>query len=330
MQTKFKLENQLEILEMLLLLLEIGFPLSTSLEVMSLKFDVNKYLKKLENGVTFYDVMVSEGFDKDVLLIIKLGLDSEDFRATIKKSTDILKNKIEKRKEIMELLKYPIMLIILAILSVGFITYFLLPQFKQILYSFGVNSQATNIIYSMFSLGPYVITVLVVLLAIITLMFLRLNFDTKLDFFVKFKPIRKIYVSLYNQVFVVTLSNLLKTKLHLSVVISVLANQSENKLLAKEAKKIENGLKNGKYISECITPIYYDPQLIKILKLGEESGMLIYYLDSYSKILTAINQNRGKKIIFWIQPIFYMIFGILILLLYASIFIPMFELMDSI
>lgn len=330
MQANNKLETQLEILSMLGTLLEIGFPLKTAIEIMGTKFPLDNWNEKLECGVSFYQLLADEKFDKDVLLIIKLGLDSEDFKATIKKSVEIIKSKIEKREELVELIKYPLMLLGIGILSIGFVSLFLLPQFEKILGSMGVESEATKILYGMFKLGPYAMVVMLVIIGVLLFIFYKLDFDQKLQILIKLKPVRSIYVSLYNQVFVVTLANLLKTNLHLSVIITVLSEQTENKLLAREAQKIEAGLQVGKYISECLTEVYYDQQLLYILRLGEESGMLIYYLDSYSKIILAINQNRGKRIVFWIQPIFYLTFGVLILMLYAAIFIPMFALMDSI
>lgn len=330
MRTKNKLEDQLDVLIMLSALLEIGFALSVSITIMETKFELSDWQKKLESGTTFYQLLADNKYDKDVLLIIKLGLDSEPFKATINKSIDILKSKIDKRAELIELVKYPIMLLAIGILSIGFVSFFLLPQFEKILNSMGASSQATVILYTIFATGPYIVAGLICLISITTIIIYKLDYEQQLKFLVKFKPIRRIYVSLYNQVFTVTLSNLLKTDLHLSTILNVLQSQEENRLLAAEAQKMLTGLEQGYYLADVVTAIYYDQQLLQILKIGEESGMLIYYLDSYSKIITTINQNRGRKIVFWIQPIFYGVFGILILLLYAAIFIPMFALMDSI
>ncbi len=330
MQTNSKLEYQLEVLKMLAILLELGFPLSVAIEIMGVKFDVKNWQTELQAGNSFYHVLEVEGFDRDVLLIIKIGLDSENFQSTVEKAIEIINSKIEKRGELIELFKYPIMLMVIAILSIAFVSYFLLPQFEKILGSMGVESTATTILYQMFRVGPYLISILVLILAVIGVFVYRLSYEQRLRLLVKVKPVRKIYISIYNQVFAVTLSNLLKTNLHLSSVITVLTNQTENRLLADESSKIEAGLQAGMYIADSVTELYYDPQLLYILKLGEESGMLIYYLDSYSKLISAANQNRGRRIVFWIQPIFYLTFGVLILLLYAAIFIPMFALMDSI
>lgn len=330
MQTNNKLENQLQILEMLATLLEIGFPLSSAIDIIAVKHDIKSWQAQLESGASFYQVLEEDQFDPDVLLIIKLGLDSENFQTTIKKSIKIIHSKIEKRRELIELFKYPIMLLVIGVVSIGFVSYFLLPQFEKILSAMDVESRLTTNLYTLFRVGPYVLSAIIVFILIVIIICSRLEYSKQLKLVVRFKPIRKIYVSIYNQVFTITLSNLLKTNLPLSSVLSVLSNQRENKLLASEAKMIEKGMQQGKYISDSVSGIYYDEQLLYILKLGEETGMLIYYLDSYSKLISATNQNRGKRIIFWIQPIFYLSFGILILLLYAAIFIPMFSLMDSI
>ncbi|WOO89430.1 type II secretion system F family protein [Mollicutes bacterium LVI A0078] len=330
MQPNNKLENQLEILKMLGILVKLGFALSTALEIMSHKFELTTWIESLEAGNSFYQILNQNRFDKDVLLIFKIGLDSEQFDITIAKAISVLQSKIAKREELSELVKYPLMLIVIGILSLGFVNFFLLPQFEKILTELTVTSRATTALYSIFNLGPYVIVLLLIILIVCGLYVYKLDFDRQLKLFIKIKPLRSLYISIYNQVFVITLCNLLKTNLHLSTVIEVLSEQSENQLLAKEAKQISSGLIEGQFIADCITPVYYDQQLIEIIRVGEQNGMLIYYLESYSKIISTINQTRGKRIIFWIQPIFYSVFGIIILLLYAAIFIPMFSMMDSI
>ncbi len=330
MQPNNKLENQLEILKMLAILVKLGFALSAALEIMSQKFNVETWIESLEQGNSFYQILNTNNFDKDVLLIFKIGLDSETFEFSIEKAIAVLESKIAKREELSELVKYPLMLIVIGILSLGFVSFFLLPQFEKILNDLSVPSTATKILYSVFKGGPYVIGILAVILVVCGLYVYKLDFDRQLKLFIRIRPLRNLYISIYNQVFVITLCNLLKTNLHLSTVIEVLSEQTENQLLAKEAKLISKGLLEGQFIADCITPLYYDHQLIEIIRVGEQNGMLIYYLESYSKIISTINQTRGKRIIFWIQPIFYSVFGVIILLLYAAIFIPMFSMMDSI
>ncbi len=330
MSNSKKLEHQIETLKMLEALLIIGISFREALIIMNSKFKTDVWDAQLLAGVPFYKLLTDEDYDKDALLILKIGLDSEDLEKTIKKMIKLLENKIDKQKELVELIKYPVMLLSIAIISIGFVTYFLLPQFESILQSLEVTSKQTNMLYQLFNYGPYVLTVLLLFFVIAAFVFTRLEFDKRTKLIFSLPIVSDIYTALYNQLFVLTLANLLKTNLHLNEVIDILLNQTENRLLSMEARYIKQGLETGKLISESLSLKYYDEQLIEILKLGEESGMLLYYLESYSKVIIAVNESRGKRMLFWIQPIFYMIFGVLILLLYAAIFIPMFTLMDSI
>lgn len=325
-----KLEQQIETLKMLEALLIMGISFKEALIIMNSKFNTDVWDAKLLAGVPFYTLLSDADYDRDALLILKIGLDSEDLEITINKMIKLLETKIDKQKELVELIKYPVMLLSIAIISIGFVTYFLLPQFESILKSMEVTSKLTNMLYQLFNYGPYVLTVQLLILAIAAFGFTRLQFDKRTQLIFSLPIIRDIYIALYNQLFVLTLANLLKTNLHLNEVVEILLSQTENRLLSMEARCIKQGLETGKLISESLSLKYYDEQLIEILKLGEESGMLLYYLESYSKVIVAVNESRGKRMLFWIQPIFYMIFGVLILLLYAAIFIPMFTLMDSI
>ncbi len=330
MQQKYKLTDQAQFLNDLHTLIAIGFSLKVSLTLIETKLDNKRYIKMLDQGSSFYDLLNEEKFDNDVLLLVKIGLDSDSFVNTIGKATKLLENKIVKRNQLFELIKYPLMLIVISIISLLFVSLFLLPQFSNILRSFNASSNATVILYNVFKIGPYVICSILLIITAICLIIYKLSFDNQLSVIMRIKFIKAIYISLYNQVFTLSISNLLKSNIDLKTTLLILSDQTHNKLLSRECQKIITGLEEGKYISECITSIYYDWQLIEILKLGEQTGMIVYYLDSYSKLITNVNESRGKKILYWFQPLFYAIFGILILLLYAAIFIPMFTLMDNI
>ncbi len=330
MSNSKKLEEQIEVLKMLEALLTMGVSIQEAIIIMSSKFKVQSWDSKLKKGIPLYTILEADNYDKDALLLLKVGLDSEELVVTVRKMIRLLVTKVDKRKELIEIIKYPIMLLVISLLSIGFVTYFLLPQFQRILSTMQVSSMSTNILYKIFSYGPYVLSFIILLFVILFLILSRLSFEKKNKLIFSFPGIRGIYISLYNQLFVLTLANLLKTNLHLSEIVKILENQDENKLLAIEANKIRLGLEVGNTMSRSITSMYYDQQLIEILRIGEESGMLLYYLESYSQIITAVNESRGRRFIFLIQPVFYIIFGILILLLYAAIFIPMFSLMDSI
>ena len=110
----------------------------------------------------------------------------------------------------------------------------------------------------------------------------------------------------------------------------LLSKQNHNELLQIESKRILEELREGKLFYECLQNSYYSNELIMLIKDGETFSSLVHNLENYSIYIEQSQKDTTKKMLFLIQPIFYGIFGIFIIILYASIFIPMFKMMDNI
>ncbi len=123
--------------------------------------------------------------------------------------------------------------------------------------------------------------------------------------------------------------NLLKMGLRLDEILTILSKQKYNKLLSIEASRILMELQEGAQFFETIQNDYYLPELQMLIEEGETHYTLIHNLENYIVYLEKNRAKKTKKLLFLIQPIFYGIFGILIIMLYMSIFMPMYQMMDS-
>ena len=126
------------------------------------------------------------------------------------------------------------------------------------------------------------------------------------------------------------LPTFVKKKIELDEIFILLSKQNHNELLQIESKRILEELREGKLFYECLQNSYYSNELIMLIKDGETFSSLVHNLENYSIYIEQSQKDTTKKMLFLIQPIFYGIFGVFIILLYASIFIPMFKMMDNI
>lgn len=325
----FNLNLQLEFLENLKIFLNRGFSLNDTLNLLKYRYNIEELIKDLENGNYLYETLEKLQFDKDVLLIVEIAETSGNLKTGITNSYKILKQKIENKQQLSKELKYPLLLIIIGIFAILFISTFLIPQFRSIYASFGNLDPTINLIFTSIQYLPIVLFLLLFILLFLILLFTKMPEDKQITVILKNKFLKKSFCKIYNYIFVINLVGLLKTGLKIDEIFLILSQQKYNLILQKESKKILKKLEAGYSLDLCLNKHLYDKELIQLIKEGETFSNLLHNLDNYMIFLIQKNEKQKKNIFFLIQPIFYGLFGFLILILYGSIFVPMFKLMES-
>lgn len=327
---KQKLTQQYEVLENMDVFLTRSYSLTETLRLLEFRYDLSQCIEDISEGKYLSESLRKNKYDSDALLMIEIGETSGNLALGVKNATNLLEDKIKHKNQMLEILKYPLLLAVILIVALGFVGLFLIPQFKQIYISFNID------VGFMMSLVFYIIRFLPLLVLIILITILMMiiyiqtqNFETRMRYYFKNKFVALYYTRMYNQIFVINLVNLLKVGLKIDEVMVVLSNQKYNLLLSIEAKRILVSLNEGYDLSSAIDTIYYTEELKMLIREGETQSTLVHNLENYVIYLQKAQKSRAEKFVFLIQPIFYGIFGLLIIILYVSIFVPMFKMMDS-
>ena len=325
------LKEQLIILENISIFLNRGYSLSETLILLQYRYNLEGYIEMLKEGELFSEILQSYNFDKDILLVMEIAEKSGDLRLGVENSYLIIKQKLKNKNDIFELLKYPLLLLGIICVALSFISFFLIPQFQQIYSSFNMEQDGViNTLFNLIRLIPGLILILFIILFLFFIVFSKKSQDQKLKFYLNNKKIAKHYISLYNQIFTINIVNLMKIGLRLDEIFIILSQQEYNKLLKLESIRILNELEEGKQLYETLQCKYYTKELIVLVKEGETFSTLLHNLENYMLFLEQKQDKKTKKMFFLIQPIFYGIFGVLIVMLYATIFMPMFTMMQTI
>ncbi len=327
---KKDIKAQLELLENIDLFLQKGYSLSETINILYKKYKLQKMREDLRQGVLFSDILQSYEFDYDILLIIQIAEQSGNLKSGVHNSTILLKNKIESKDQLMEVLKYPLLLALLLILALGFVSIFLIPQFESIYASFGIELNIlVKSIFLIINVLP-ILTIIIIFIAFLIYIYIStLDLKKRVSIYLKFDTIAKNYIKLFNQIFVINISNLLNMGMRLDEILEILSKQNYNLLIKEESLRIKNGLKQGMSFSECIDTELYHKELVLLIKEGEAQNSLLANLENYIIFAQKERENKTQKLLFLIQPVFYGIFGLLIVMLYISIFMPMYEMMES-
>ncbi len=322
--------EELELLENLSLFLNRGYQLSEAMNLINKRFSLDKELEMLKEGKLLSEILKSRDFDNDVLLILEISEQSGNLKSGVNKSVVLLKNKIDTKDQVIEVIKYPLLLAAILILALGFVSVVLIPQFQNIYSSFGIElSIFIKTIFLTIKILPIITTILLIFIIIFIIYIKNQPFESQMQFYLKYDIIAKYYIKLYNQVFVINITNLLLMGLRLDEILLILQKQQYNELVAKEAMRILIELKQGSQLYQCLNTKLYTDELVLLIREGEQQSTLVQNLENYIIYIQKQRASKTQKMIFLIQPIFYGIFGVLIIMLYASIFLPMYQMMDA-
>ncbi len=329
---KLNKKSQELILKNLFVLLDKGYSLNESLELIVNKYNIAILIDYLLEGNSLADSFELLNFDNDILLIIKISENSGVIKEGIKRSIIILENKIKNKSKTMEKLKYPIVLFMILFFSIYFISNFLLPMFLNVYEDFGIELDGwIKVFFDFLNILPRLIVLLSLLFLVFYFYYSIQSQSDKLKIILKNKLISKKYYRLYNHLFLVNFYTLLSIGMKLDEIFEILSSQKYNYLLKKESKKILKELEKGEELVDVLKRRkIYQKEIINAIEDGFKRGTLKFNLKT-TILMWEEQKNRNiEKYIYLIQPLFYLFFGMIIVILYACIFIPMFKIMDQI
>ncbi|GIN85492.1 competence protein ComGB [Heyndrickxia sporothermodurans] len=322
-------------------MLENGFTLAEAIDFLE-QFETktilksNEMLSELQNGIPIYVVLDSRGFDKKACTQLYFADKHGNLSSVLKEAGRYLLKKDNDRKTFVKLLQYPLLLIFLLIVVLILLKNYLLPQF-ELLYS-SMNYNPTLVVsffisfmknaqfYILYSLGFFIFLVA------------SSNYVLR-----KYTPIRKaklvtkipfirFYLRLITSQFLAReWSFLLQGGFSINQILDMMRTQNFRPLIRDMGEMIHKDLTIGETFSTALGKFsFLDQQFITIVMHGEKSGRLEHELLFYSQFCLSRIEGSIQKVFRILQPIMFIIIGGLVVAVYLSILLPMFEMIDSI
>lgn len=236
----------------------------------------------------------------------------------------------------MRLLQYPFILMLVFFSVSVLLQLFLLPRFQSFYDSMGYtpNIFLKSFLHVMQSLPIYAIvtlSILVILVLFLTKLIYRKSALEKALFFSNV-PILKSYYKLYQTTFLSReWSFLLKSGFSVNEITQIMGTQDFHPLLKGSSEEIGEMLKYGYSFSEAVSHLgFIEEEFMVIVAHGEQNGKLESELLFYSQFCLLKLEEKTMKAFVLIQPIVFGLIGLMIVAVYLSIFLPMFQVMESI
>ncbi|MFB5662039.1 competence type IV pilus assembly protein ComGB [Alteribacillus sp. HJP-4] len=341
MHKPWKKEEKAEFLKKTGLLLEEGYSLDQTIELLSweqtdsVKQQLQEMLADLRNGYSFHDVLNYLFFPADVTAYIFFAEESGFLSKGLIGAGELYKKRIEASRKVKQLLRYPLLLLWL-LFCLGIILFqYMFPSFKQLFDSMDMELPLyTRIVMGAISFSPiYVVAVFTgaaLLLVYYFKIFRHITPHRQMEQIYRIPFLSSSARLFLSHYLALQLSIMMKGGLSIYQSCDVLERQNHFMFLHEEGKKLKQHLKEGTALYEAVGMApWYRKELKFVIKHGQETGFTEEHLYQYSIRAADLLEEKVNKSVALVQPIMFTFVGFIVLSLFLSVFLPMFSLMTS-
>jgi competence protein ComGB len=311
------------------ILLESGFSLQESLQVLirSGQFDL-KVLQSIQQCLTegqrieqsFFLLNLSEAEQNQLTLAEVHG----NLVDTLRRMVDYQRLRAKQNQTLQKVLAYPLLLLVFVFAALFAMQQFLLPQ----LLASGMIDE-THWGIQMITNAPWIGLILLVGVGsfafIVRHFFLNQSALKQASFLSQlplFGPLYRCYQTSY---FALEWGKLFQQGLEIRQIIICMQQTSAATLVQELATQLEQSLVNGGLLPEKLSEYpFLTSEFSLIVFQGEMRGKLGEELFVYSQLLTDRLFQQIEKKIQWIQPVIFLFVALLIVGVYAAMFLPIY------
>lgn len=318
-------------------LLEAGLTLDRSLQILIDLTDEERITKVLENlqeavrgGATFSSALEDSGqFPRLYINMVRAGEAGGALDAVLARLADYLERAAELKETITSALVYPIILLVVAGLSVILLLVFVVPQFAVLFEDMGAALPLPTQIVMFFgeAFREYWWAMLVVV-ALIALLIerqmqrpeVRSVFDRRV---LRLPLFGDLVWKMETARLCRTLSTLLNNGLPLLNALNLAKEVVGNTRLSGLLEEAADDLKHGKGIAEPAARREILPQMaLQMIRVGEESGSLEAMLGKVADIYDKETQSSVKRMLTLLEPALIIGLGLVVAGIIISIIVP--------
>lgn len=336
---KIKNEVQLRFLKRLHRLLTNGYPLLEALDMFTWDKQMNAPAKKitvaLKNGSSLDQAFDSAGFHFSITAYLYFVQANGDLAGCIEKSIEMFEYRTNTVKRFQQVLRYPAILFIIFTVLLYFINRHVLPSFQDL---FASQQHASGILnFSLTAINGFSKLLLIASITLITAFiiwyFSKHNLSLKSQIQLQGSiPIWRSLVKMNTSFFFAThFSTLLKAGLPYKEILLFLKNQTRLPIVSFYSKQMTSDLNRGIHISHVMTEFsFLDEQLASIFQKHTNRSDLEKDLAIYAQMLLEDIEIKTMKTITYLQPVFFTILALFVVMIYVMLMWPMFELIKTI
>lgn len=326
------------------LLLEAGISLQLALKELHQNSDnkktklfLNRLILALKSGQNLSSAFENSGFsfDKSELALIKMGESTGDLSFVFARLGILREKKLENTKKMKKAMSYPLFVFCTLIVAFCALMFFVVPQFQGIFNEFSIElpfiTQMMLKAYE-FLLDFYPIALILFLLALLLGFLARKSFAVGIDKMMLKMPLfgRLIFYHQSTHFFLV-FSMLLKSGISVSRALKLAQSSFSNAFLAANCEKISEFCEQGLGLDEAFKKVkIFENLVVGMISIAMKSAKLDLISEKISLYYEAKAEDIMDSFLRILEPLMTLFVAILVLFLALGIFLPMWELNQSI
>lgn len=317
-------------------LLAEGFVMHEALQFLMLMMPKQKaaliYVSQmLQQGKRFDETLHKLSFKPTMIAQLYLAQENGNFIQVLRTCGQELEKRYLQFKKLRSLLVYPSVLLSFILILLFSIRQFFLPQLMQLSTE---ENQLTLLTVFMIKELPSIVVGLIVsvglLIGIVKLMYQRRTALEKIIFLSRLQPLRKWITLYYTAYFSRELAYFYENGYSLTQMVTLLKNSSPSALLQEFARFIEANAQAGRPLHDMIGQLtFLKKEMIYIIQHGQKVSQLPLKLKLFSQDCFVRLEKDIELKLTLIQPIMFLIVGVIVVLVYIILMLPMLSLVDT-
>ncbi|SDN41413.1 type II secretion system F family protein [Alkalicoccus daliensis] len=288
--------------------------------------------EEMEQGEMFADQLKEAGFSNETISFIRMMELYGSFQKALDQSGYLLLKRHELKKQLQTVLHYPLILLAGVFLLGIVLLEGILPQFEQFFTS--MQHELPGITKFMLFFTEWVRLPLflagIFIFAALFLWVRRKPVSEQVNLLLKI-PLIHLYVrQLITYYFTAQLAPMLKGGLSLQQALLTMEKESMILFFQLEAEFFLKQLEEGEKFSEVLyLRPHFIPQLSVVWSFGETKGQTAQELETFAAYLFQQMYDYSAKAIRLIQPVVFCLIGGVVLILFFSMMLPVFSIIDT-
>lgn len=271
-------------------------------------------------------------FPEITINIVQSGEANGRLDTAFERCAGILEKEIALTAKLQGAMGYPIFLLILTLALIIIMNAVVLPNFSVVFKQFGAELPAITkmvMAFSSFLTTKWYFIILAVLIVIFTYHFLKKNnhaFAVATDRLKLKLPglgplLRQSYIARFCRI----MSSLVEAGVDIVHSLEIARNVIPNRYMKESLAQVAADVRIGSAINASMAKFsIFDPLLVSMIQVGEESGMLFETLDKMASLYEEQTEESTKRFTSMLEPAMTIIIAIVVGTVVISIVMPMF------
>jgi type IV pilus assembly protein PilC len=324
---------------------DAGLPILRSLKILEgqckpgvLKNALGDVVEDIESGSTLSEAFAKhpKAFDRLYCNMIKAGEAGGALEAILQRLADFKEKSQTLKRRIRGAMVYPIVVILVACIIVGFILYFIIPKFEAIFADFGVDLpkmtifliQASHVVVNKFWI--------VILTPILIWIFIKLLYRNRTGAYICDRIVLMIPVmgAIAEKSTVArtmrTLGTLVQSGVPILESLNIVRDTAGNAVFERAFTRIYESIREGETIAQPLREArIVDDIVVNMIDVGEETGdldtMLNKIADNYDEEVEVLVES----LVSLLEPMMIVVLGGIIGFIVIALFLPLIQLITK-